>query len=264
MTKKLLLLDCDGVIFDSTRLIDREVQNIEYMASDKYCDELNRLSARYHSDLHKLEIERSNNSEKEKSLRTSIEEVGRRRKHHFYLKDMVLEEVLPKYKNRINYDEIFQVENTYPGVINKIIDVCGMGIFDDIYVVSHYNSENEGAAKERFFADFLPMVKVVLVKFHQDEFSLLPEDEDKNKKRERTHKILDFQRQTGISDFSRSYFIDDTESIIEEARDVGVKHCFYKTKRENIVNLLGKALSNAFVETIELNNNKSYSKRRGK
>ena len=242
MTQKLLLLDCDGVIFDSNRLIDEFVQKIEYKASDKYCNTLNKLSANFHNQLHRLEIERSNNVLKEDQLRRAIENIGKLRKAHFLLKDMVLEEVLPKYQGRIDYYAIFQYENTFPGVINKINEVKESEIFDDIYIVSHYNSDNEKDAKLSFFNVYLPDIKVVFVKFHQDEFSLLPENAEKNKTRSRTNKILDFTKQTGIEDFSLTAFIDDTISIIEEARELQVRNCFHKGKRDNTTSLIERSI----------------------
>ena len=36
MEKKILVLDCDGILFDSLKLIDEQVETINYMGSDSY------------------------------------------------------------------------------------------------------------------------------------------------------------------------------------------------------------------------------------
>lgn len=255
MAERLLLLDCDGVIFDSNKLIDKYVQKIEYRACDKYCDTLNRLSRKYHDELHLLETERANDYTKEDRIRKAIAEIGKLRKEHFFIKDMVLEEVLPQYKNRIDYYKIFQLENTFHGVIDKISEIYETGIFDDIYIVSHYNSQTEAEAKLSFFYNYLPMVKVALVKFHTTDFSLLPDDSEANKTRERSNKICEFAKQTGITDFTYSSFVDDTSSIVEEARALNVKNCFFKSKKDSTVKILEEILALAIYESnIDINN----------
>ena len=261
MAKRRLLLDCDGVIFDSTRLIDKYVQKIEFRASDKYCELLNKMSADYHNQLHDLEIERSNNVEREANINSAIEEVRRLRKAHFLLKDMVLEEVLPKYKGLIDYARIFRLRNTFPGVIEKIKEICESGIFDEIFIVSHYNSPREAEVKIKFFREYLPMVKVILVKFHQDDFIL--GDDAKNSSRQRSNKIIEFSNQTGIVDHSHSSFIDDTLSIIEEAIEIGVGHCMHKGKRDKTVELLDKAFAFALYDA-NINEEDIIKDKRGK
>ena len=259
MAKKLLLLDCDGVIFDSNRLIDACVEKIEYRATDKYCDILNNFSAKCHNQLHRLEIERSANPEDEEKLNSTLEKIRKLRKEHFYYKDMVLEEVFPKYQNRIDYFPIYQLENAYPGVIERIEEISDTGLFDDIYVVSHYNSNNEAMAKLGFFNRFLPNIKVILIKFHKEEFSLDPNDEEKNKKRERSNKMLEFSKLTGITDFSETTFIDDSISICEEAKKQDVAHSCYKDEEHDTMYWLGKAIEYAISDSDKSNDN-----RRGK
>ena len=259
MAKKLLLLDCDGVIFDSNRLIDEQVQKIYYCASDKYCTYLNDLAARLQNEIDQLNMERPNDSELKKSKEREKEAVKELISDHFYAKDMVLEEVLPEYKNRIDYFKIYQKENLYPGVLEKLYEIIGMGIFDDMYIVSHYNSENERRAKETFFEAYLPGVKVLLMKFHKEPFIYGAENKKENKKRERTNKILEFRDLTGEEDFSMTSFVDDSLSIIEEA-EKKVKHCFYKDKVTNTIFFLDKAVEFAIYD----NDNSKGDEGRGK
>ena len=188
------------------------------------------------------EIERANNPERESTLRATIEDVKRLRREHFLLKDMVLEEVLPKYRGIINYDKIFQLYHTFPGVIEKIKEIAETGAFDGVFIVSHYNSAREAEAKLRFFKKYLPMVRVILVKFHQDEFVL--GNDQFNQARQRTNKVNDFRIQTGIDDYSLTSFIDDSISIIDEAIELGVRHCLHKKKKDKTLALLDIAFAN--------------------
>lgn len=252
MSKKYLLLDCDGVIFNSNVLIDKEVQKIEFKASDKYCEMLNNMETECINQLHSLEIERAITPEKKAKIKSTIDEIKRLRKEHFLFKDMVLEEVLPKYVGLINYDNIYQMHRTFTDVIEKIREISLTGVFEDIYIVSHYNSSREGNAKVHFFKKYLPMVKVVLVKFHKDKFIL--GDDAKNCSRARTNKLLDFSDQTGITDFSQCSFIDDTPSIIAEAQELGMGHCEHKGKRITTVSLLENAFKAAICDFGKLNN----------
>ena len=103
MAKKMLLLDCDGVIFNSNELIDQCVQKIYFCASDKYCKYLNDLASKLQSEIDQLNMERPNDSELKKSKERERQAVKELINDHFYAKDMVLEEVLPEYKDRIDF-----------------------------------------------------------------------------------------------------------------------------------------------------------------
>ncbi len=238
MNQNVLILDCDGVIFDSLPLIDEYVQKIKYEASDAYSDELDFEELKIRAMLHRYEKERSNNPEEYGLIQKRIKNIEKRRIEHYDYKDLVLEEVISEYQNRINYDEIYQLENTFDGVINMIYTIYGKGLFNEIYVLSHVNCEREIIAKKKFFKKYLPMIKFVPVKFHLDSF--YNEDGEKNIKRLRTNKIEYFRNYTGIRDLSSSYFIDDTESIINEARKIGVAGAYYKNGSSKTVDLLTK------------------------
>ena len=252
-----LLLDCDGVIFNSNPLIDNYVQRIEYKASDRYGMELDLESQRAHDEYHKWQYERSNDLEKLKKIRERIEEIGNRRREHFLLKDQVLEEVYPEYENRIDYDRIYQMRNTFPGIIKKIIDIWESGVYNKIFIVTHSNSPREVMAKMRFFRKYLPMVELVFVKFHDEKFYYNPEEFEKNYLRRRTNKIEAFIKTTGIQDLSNSSFMDDTGSIVTEADELGVGYTYYKSEEEDSV----EKLEGIFADTVIAKNKmlkKSY------
>ena len=238
MNDNILVLDCDGVIFDSLPLIDNYVKNIKYIASDSYKRELDQEEFRARLMLNKWEEERSNDPNQYGLIKKRIKDVERKRKEHYEYKDKVLEEVTDKYKGKIDYQKIYQLENTYDGVINMIYTIYGKGLFNEIYVLSHVNCKREINAKKKFFETYLPMVKFVPVMFHIEPF--YNQDGSKNTKRKRTNKIEYFKNYLSLEELSCVYFIDDTESIIKEALDLGVNNTFYKNDSSSTIDLLTK------------------------
>lgn len=244
MNNRYLILDCDGVIFDSLKLIDVEVQKIKYEASDAYLQKLIKDSKKLHDRLHDLEQERDDSSELRK-IKSSILKLSKLRLTHFDHKDLVLEEVLPEYKNRIDYSKIYTIDNVYPGVIELIKEIWNQGIYDKIFVNSQVNPDSEIEAKVNFFNEYLPMVQFVPVRFHLEPYFDLVTHK-KNNNRKRSNKIECFKIMTGIEDLSNSSFIDDTSGVIEEAKKAGVGNCYYKTKDMDTNHLL----RNAVVDTL--------------
>lgn len=251
MSDNILILDCDGVIFDSIPLIDEYVKNIKYEASDAYKKELDSKELKARLMLNKFEEERSNNPSEYGLLKKTIRDIERKRKEHYEHKDCVLEEALKEYKDRINYKAIYQLENTFDGVINMIYTIYGKSLFKDIYILSHVNSQNEIIAKTDFFKKYLPMVKFIPVYFHVENF--FNSDGTKNLKRIRTNKIGYFKNYTGIDDLSKAFFADDTESIINEARNLGVVYTYYKTDAISMVDLLRRISFDAICSVDNLN-----------
>lgn len=238
MNDNILILDCDGVIFDSLPLIDEYVQKINYKASDAYKNELDTEEIKAIFMKNKWEEERSNNPQELGAIKKRIISVQKKKQEHYEYKDMVLEEVRHEYENKIDYYNIYQLNNTFDGVINMIYTIYGKGLFKEIYVLSHVNCENEIKAKKNFFKKYLPMIKFIPVYFHLDNF--YNNDGSINHDRLRTNKIEYFQKYTGINDLSRTYFIDDSISIIDEAKAIGLSNAYYKNKSISINDLLTK------------------------
>lgn len=238
MNDNILVLDCDGVIFDSLPLIDEYVQKIKYEASDAYKKQLDMEEMRVRLVINRWEEERSNDPNQHGLLTKRIIDIKRKKKMYFEYKDKVLEEVLDEYKDRIDYQKIYQLENTFDGVLNMIYTIHGKGLFSDIYILSHVNTQKEIETKKEFFKTYLPMVKFIPVMFHMEPF--YNPDGTKKNKRERTCKIEYFRNYTGIKDLSNIYFIDDSESIIDEAKDLGVGYTYFKNESASTIDLLTK------------------------
>ncbi len=228
--KRYLILDCDGVIFpEMPRIIDSFVSRIDYVAGDSYRNQINQ-------------------QEQERSISVSVAEACR--KEHFKRKDQVLEEVFPRFKDRIPYEEQYVLANVAPGFIELITEIWETGLYDEIIVCSHYNVERENGAKARFFEKYLPMIRYVPVKFHLEPYHHNPIEDWKNTERVRSNKIAMLMQYTGINDFSESAFIDDTLSIVNEVRDM-VGRCYHLPSGESIIDLLRRVFIESFVEEKE-------------
>lgn len=238
MNDNILVIDCDGVIFDSLPLIDEYVKKIKYIASDAYKKELDQEEFGARLMLNRWEEDRSNDTHQHNLIRKKIRDVEKKRKEHYEYKDKVLEEVTDRYKGKIDYEKIYQLENTFDGVISMLYTIHSKGLFSEIYILSHANSKREIEAKKKFFQKYLHMATFIPVMFHVDPF--YNRDGSKNTKRARTNKMAFFKNYTGMEDLSNVYFIDDTESIINEARELGVGYTYFKNDSTTTSDLLTK------------------------
>lgn len=225
MAKKYLLLDCDGVIFNSLSLIDEQVEKILYMACAKYLLELNMQIELLEKKRNQMQEERESD-EKISEIENAIKKLEQQKKKHYLSKDYVLEEVCPHFRKLINYFKIYVKENTYVGVIDFIRFIGNLKLFDGIYVLSQYNTDDEKLAKEMFFHEYLPMLEVVLVPFHPlqrfDPVTFMP-----NLDRKRSNKMLYFMdymlKKPGVTidnlidDMSNSFYVDDSQANIDDA-----------------------------------------------
>ncbi len=225
MAKKYLLLDCDGVIFNSLSLIDEQVEKILYAASAKYLMELNAQIEILEKQRNQMQEDRESD-EKIKEVDNAINKLEYQKSKHYLAKDYVLEEVCPHFRKLINYFKIYVKENTYAGVIDFIRFIDNLKIFDGIYVLSQCNTDDEKMAKEMFFHEYLPTLEVALVPFHPiprfDPVTYMP-----NLGRKRSNKMLYFMdymlKKPGVTidslidDLSESFYVDDSPANIDDA-----------------------------------------------
>ena len=95
-----------------------------------------------------MEIDRDIYGNEMDEILEELAEIERKLKKHFELKDQVLEETEKKYENIINYDEIYRVENVYPGVLETLWEIYNRGIYQKMISNTHVNMEREIKAKE--------------------------------------------------------------------------------------------------------------------
>ncbi len=220
MGRRVLCIDCDGVVFNTVGILKELIAKINYCCSD---------------DFKKNVIDRADDQELA-SMYTRIQIITR---------DEVLEELNDMYKNRISYSELYTLKNTYPGVIDIIKLICSTGYFDKIYITTHVNTIQEALAKKEFFSKYLPMVEVFTIQFKTDPYKRDKRDYYANANRQRTNKPFEFFKATD-EDPEGAIFVDDTESICKQAIDLGAEAFYCDNDIENPVNV--------FLEIMELIN----------
>lgn len=243
--KYILVLDLDGVVFNSLKLIDSMVYRIEEKASDWYLQKNNKEIRDLSEELRQLKYERvSITNRRREEIERRIAELERLNDEHFEYKDLVLEEVFDKYKGLIGYSNIYLLKNMFEGVIETIWTIYQSGIFERIIGASHCNVESEANAKIEACGKHLPMMEVIPIPFHIEPF--FDPLTGQKLKRERTNKIEYLQKVLGLSDedLSRVVFVDDTISIINEAMELGVGMCYHKRPFDDINDLLMRAYFN--------------------
>ena len=265
MAKKYLLLDCDGVIFNSLSLIDEQVEKILYAASAKYLTELIAQLDFLVKKRNQMQEDRES-EEKIEEVKDSIKKLEYQKDKHYLTKDYVLEEVCPHFRKLINYFKIYIKENTYAGVIDFIRFIDNLKIFDGIYVLSQCNTDDEKMAKELFFHEYLPNLEVALVPFHPvprfDPVTYMP-----NLERKRSNKMTYFVdymlKKPGVTidnlieDLADSFYIDDSQANIDDANsfvyvdeeknkyDVKCGHACLKRPEDLTTDILRKFVSEA-------------------
>ena len=218
--KCCLISDFDGVLTDSLPLIDEYVKEIDYEASDEYGRKLIAETDSYNAEKHRLEEERNFYSKEMKEIDDKLQELYRLRLRHYNHKDLVLEEVLPEYRGRIDYSKIYKLENAYPGIIELIHKICEQKIFHQLYVCSSVNVGSEIASKRAFLQEHLPMAKFIPVRFHLEPYYDLCTGQA-NKNRVPNDKLATLVKYNRDIDIPVSVAIDDTKGVIERGRAIG-------------------------------------------
>ena len=182
--KKILCIDFDDVIIKTKPLVEKIVATYCRKATDKF----EKLVNQNYADC-------------------CIDDETKRILHneHLDFKDRVLEEVDEEYVGRIDYDQIINIDNIYPRGIEYINYLCKSGLYDEIYILSHYNVEREKEAKRKFIEKYFPTIKLIAVPFHKEKYQ-------KNKKRLPTSKGAFFKEYLGIDNLKGCTLIDDSLS----------------------------------------------------
>lgn len=182
--KKILCIDFDDVIIKTKPLVEKIVAEYCRKATDKFEKLVNQNYAERWID--------------DETKRILFNE-------HLDFKNRVLEEVDQEYVGRIDYDQIINIDNIYPSGIEYINYLCKSGVYDEIYILSHYNVEREKEAKRRFIEKYFPSIELIAVPFHKEKY-------EKNKKRFPTSKGAFFKKYLGIDSLGGCTLIDDSAS----------------------------------------------------
>ena len=210
MGRRVLCLDCDGVIFNTVQMMKNIISGINYCCSDDFKIKIiDRAYKNNEMDLWKIY--------------TDIQKITR---------DEVLEETNDLYKGRIDYDKMYVFDNTFHGVIEIINMIWEAGLFDKIYITTHVNSMQEITAKKRFFDKYLPMAELFTIKFNDKPYIPDKKNYYENANRKRTNKPQEFFNAKHERPESTT-FIDDSYSICNQARALGAKAFYRDSESDN-------------------------------
>ena len=227
--------DIDGVMIDGLGMIDRYVYDIDKIASDRYYKEeilasLNTLLAKKEE----LESLQRFNSSEMKDLIREIKYYEGLKSEHYEHKNIVLEEALPEYVNRIPYDDIYQPKNMFPGVIDTLNQIHDAGIFQEFNAPTAINPAREIVAKQKMLSIF-PWLNVYGFKFFVDPF-YLPGTHIKTPNRvpcDKPKKLISIKPKM---DVRNSVLFDDVLYIIASAKALGFK-AYHVASPDNIVDI---------------------------
>ena len=221
MERRVLCLDCDGVIFNTVHMIQEIIAKINYCCSQEFQEK-------------NIDRALQNNQ---------MELYDKYRRIRKITIDEVLEETRDIYKNRIRYDEMYVYKNTFYGVIEMIAAICEARIFDKIYITTHVNSLQEVLAKTQFFGDYLPQVEVFTIPFNSEPYDPDKRNYYENFNRKRTNKPAEFFKAKG-EDPANTIFIDDSESICSQARELGAVAYICNSKTDDPLSVFEEMLEN--------------------
>ena len=224
------IFDFDGVLLPGEDLIDKYVEEICEEASDAYCRKLYKQQEELMKIRQRMEQERDIYGPGMEEIEREEEELRKKIKLHFMLKDQVLEETEEKYRNKIPYGKIYTKENIYQSVLELMWKIYEEKVYSKLIVNTHVNAEAEIIAKRDLLKAEFPTMKFVPVKYHiipfRDQYGEI------NKDREPSDKIGRLLKMSPYIDVNKSTFIDNTARIIKRGRELGLR-CYFVDKNSD-------------------------------
>ena len=218
------IFDFDGVFVPGEELMDDYIWEICKEATNAYCDELFRRQTELIQHQQQLEIDRNVYGKEMQEIICELEDLKRLIKKHFDLKDQVLEETEEKYRNKIDYNEIYQKNNVYIGVLELLWKIYDSKIFDLHISNTHVNAEREIIAKRDLLQKVFPPMKFVPIKYHtdpyKDQYGLL------NKNRKPSDKVGRLLKTIPTIDKKTTILVDNSRSIIARGDELGLRTYF--------------------------------------
>ena len=206
--------------------MDNYIDPVCHEATNSYGEKLFERQLSLVTEKQRLEQERDVYGSEMDEIVTELAELERKIKKHFELKDQVLEETEKKYKNIINYDEIYRRENVYPGVLEALWKIHESGIYQKMVNNTHVNMEREIKAKERLLKNDFPPMEFVPIYFH-----IIPYRDREgfiNKDRKPSDKVLRMARTKKYINPLISTYVDNSAGVIRCANKLGFRSYFVK------------------------------------
>ena len=129
----VLVLDCDGLIMNSVKLINDAVARVDYRCSQKYMECVKECAKVKENEIYSKYFWEDHETYDQliEAVRKMVDRFKDISRVTF---DEVIEEVFPMYVGKIDYDAIYQIENAYDGVIEKIRELYYSRAFRKIYI----------------------------------------------------------------------------------------------------------------------------------
>ena len=227
-----LISDFDGVLVDSLPLIDEYVKQIDYRASDEYRSKLIKRSNECNEEKQRLEEEQKFYGKEMYKIKQELLELEKKRLEHYDRKNIVLEEVYPEYRNRIGYNEIYQIENAYEGVIELLTKIWEKRVYERLIVCTNVNTGVEIQSKRAFIKKYLPMAQFVPLRFFLDPY-FDPFTGLKNLNRIPCDKLAVLTNRDKKIDIAKSIVVDDTKGVIESGNALGF-NCYHRKLDDDV------------------------------
>ena len=218
------IYDYDGVLVPGEELMDYYIEPVCKEATNAYGEGLFRRQLELTLEKQRLEQDRDIYGSEMLEIEDELEEIERKLKRHFELKDQVLEETEPQFQNIINYDEIYQLKNVYPGVLESLWQAYDRRVYEDMTNNTHINMERESKSKERLLKDHFPPMKFVPIYFH-----IIPYRDREgfiNRDRKPSDKVLRMYRLNKDINPLVSTYVDNSKGVIGCAKKLGFRTYF--------------------------------------
>lgn len=204
---KNLFVDLEVIAANNGQIFEEEIAKVEFKASQKYLDYINDLFI--------------NNTIQEDEYRLLSQE-------SYDYKDRVLEEVDEKYKGKVDFTKIYEINESNSGIIDYINKIS---LIINTYIVFYYNTEREKREKESICKKYFPTCKTIGVKFYQEEYN-------NNIRRDRTNKAKFIKSVLGLKDLSNCLLIDKSKLCCYEWSNLnGAASLYCNPKNDNFIKL---------------------------
>lgn len=216
--------DYDGVFVPGEELMDDYIEPVCKEATNAYGEMLFNRQLQLVAEKQRLEIDRDIYGNEMDEIVDELAEIDRKLSKHFELKDQVLEETEKKYEKMINYDEIYQLEHVYPGVLEALWEIDNRGIYQIKLNNTHVNVDREIKAKEKLLRKEFPPMEFVPIYFH-----IIPYRDREgfiNKDRKPSDKVLRMVRTAKYINTLTSSYVDNSKGVIKCADKLGFRTYF--------------------------------------
>ncbi len=224
------IYDYDGVLVPGEILMDEYIKDVCPDAMNSHEEQLIQRQIELTKEELRLIQERNIHGLEMREVKKELDDIAAKLDRHFMLKDQVLEETEPKYKNIIDYDEIYRLENVYPGVLETLWQIYDRGVYHILINNTHTNVDREEKAKLRLLAKEFPPMVYVPVLFHTIPYrgpnGLINHDRDRSDKVQRmisNHRYINPLIST---------YVDNSPGVIKCAKKQGLRTYFVDKEQD--------------------------------